>query len=247
MMRDNVRDDFYGLIRHILRGNDFAPDMLRSWGIALSAEPLFDHEGEQEDDAMCNLYRVRASAAEIAGLFQATISSDFAWKEEIYPRYEAPVIIAHEGERRLGPMKWGFPTEVQGATKKITKHVTNARNLGSGFWRSSVAKASRRCLVPFTQFAEPQPGKDGEGRPAQYWFNITDQPIACFAGLWRPTESGPVFAFCTTEPNPLIAPLHPKAMPMILMPSDHERWLAGSVDDALALQAPYPSQMMGVG
>jgi putative SOS response-associated peptidase YedK len=53
-----------------------------------------------------------------------------------------------------------------------------------------------------------------------------------------------VYAFCTTEPNPLVAPRHPKAMPVILLREDHERWLAGSFDEVLALQAGYPSQMM---
>ncbi len=34
-----------------------------------------------------------------------------------------------------------------------------------------------------------------------------------------------VYAFCTTEPNPLVAPKHPKAMPVILLAEDQERWL----------------------
>lgn len=33
---------------------------------------------------------------------------------------------------------------------------------------------------------------------------------------------------------------------LILLPEDHERWLTGSIEDVLALQAGYPSQMMGV-
>lgn len=55
-----------------------------------------------------------------------------------------------------------------------------------------------------------------------------------------------VYAFCTTEPNPLVAPKHPKAMPVILLAEDHDRWLRGGVDDVLALQAAYPSQLMRV-
>ena len=109
------------------------------------------------------------------------------------------------------------------------------------------AEGERRCLVPFTQFAEPKSGKDKHGRPAQYWFTVTDQPIAAFAGLWRPTEAGPVFAFCTTEPNALIAPLHPKAMPVVLGEAEQDVWLTGSADEALGLVASYPSQLMAVG
>src|SRR5690349_20395374 len=104
---------------------------------------------------VCNLYRIRVSRDEVAGHFRARATRAFDWKEDIYPRYAAPVVIHAEGERRLGPMLWGFPTEVPGKTKMLTKHVTNARNLASPLWRASLPK--RRCLVPFTQFAEPKP------------------------------------------------------------------------------------------
>ena len=196
---------------------------------------------------MCNLYRVRTNASEVAGLFNAEAQPGFAWKDEIYPRYQAPIIREEVGRRLLEPMAWGFPTQVQGARKMLTKHVTNARNLTSQFWKSAAMTPARRCLVPFTQFAEPKSGKDPEtGRPAQYWFTVTDQPTACFAGLWRPAEAGAVFAFLTCEPNPLVRPLHEKAMPVILLPENHDQWLRGTYEDVLALQAPYPSQMMTV-
>src|SRR3546814_1416552 len=96
-------------------------------------------------------------------------------------------------------MNWGFPTQVKGKTKTLIKNVTNARNIESPFWKGAASNPARRCLVPFTQFAEPRPGKDAEGLPAQWWFTINDQLIPCFAGLWRPTESGPAFAFLTTR------------------------------------------------
>lgn len=196
---------------------------------------------------MCNLYRVRKSAAEVAGLFDARLTAaDLVWEDEIYPRFAAPVIILAGGERRLGAMRWGFPAEVPGKTKMLTKHVTDARNLASPFWKSAAMQPARRCLVPFTAFAEPRPGKDVEGRPAQYWFTLPDRPVAAFAGLWRPSAAGPLFAFATTDPNPLVAPLHPKAMPVILLEEDQDRWVTGSYADVLALQAPYPSQLMAV-
>src|SRR3546814_12314822 len=85
-------------------------------------------------------------------------------------------------------MNWGFPTQVKGKTKTLIKNVTNARNIESPFWKGAASNPARRCLVPFTQFAEPRPVKDAEGLPAQWWFTINDQLITCFAGLWRPTE-----------------------------------------------------------
>ena len=76
---------------------------------------------------------------------------------------------------------------------------------------------------------------------------MNDQEGPCFAGVWKvDRDHDRVYAFCTTEPNPLVAPKHPKAMPVILLAEDHDRWLCGDIDDVLALQAAYPSQLMRV-
>ena len=37
-------------------------------------------------------------------------------------------------------------------------------------------------------------------------------------------------AFLACELNPLVAPIHPKAMPVILHLDDYDRWLAGDSD-----------------
>lgn len=243
--RQVVQDGFSYPFSHMLCGMDVREDLFKAWGLTMEVEEIIGDDLEEAD--MCNLYRLKTGPDELAALFNARITKPVEWKPEIYPRYTAPVIISHEGERRIGPMTWGFPTEVQGKTKRIAKHVTNARNIASPFWKGSAANPARRCLVPFTQFAEPRPGKDPEtGRPAQWWFSITDQPVAAFAGLWRPTDAGPVYAFLTCDPNPLVKPLHGKAMPVILLPDDHERWLTCDYDEVLALQTSYPSQMMAV-
>lgn len=71
---------------------------------------------------------------------------------------------------------------------------------------------------------------------------MTDAPVAAFAGIWRLSSEGNFYAFLTCEPNPLVAPIHPKAMPVILHPHDYDRWLTG--DEVLDLAAPFPSQLM---
>lgn len=88
---------------------------------------------------MCNLYRVRTNAAEIAQLFRAEIREPIERKEDIYPRYQAPVVREDEATRVLELMAWGFPTQVPGKTKTLTKHVANARNILSPFWKSAAA------------------------------------------------------------------------------------------------------------
>ncbi|MFN3619176.1 SOS response-associated peptidase family protein, partial [Sphingorhabdus sp.] len=55
-----------------------------------------------------------------------------------------------------------------------------------------------------------------------------------------------VFAFLTCAPNPLVAPLHPKAMPVILHEADYQAWLTADWAEAAELAVPFPSQLMAV-
>lgn len=164
------------------------------------------------------------------------------------PRHGLVVRRQAEGNRPLVAsfMEWGFPTTVKGAKgQPLVKYVTNARNLASPFWRSSLNNPASRCLVPFTHFAEPHPdrGKGDDNLPKQAWFCLPDQPVGVFAGFWRMTERGPAYAFATCEPNAIVAPIHPKAMPAILQPGEWDTWLDGSAEDAAALVRPYEGLM----
>lgn len=197
---------------------------------------------------MCNLYRQRATE-NLSRIFEAEPLLDLGGlKPEIYPRYEAAVIRKEDGRRIIDVMPWGIVTTIKGKSgKPIHKPVTNVRNLVSPFWRSTLANPHQRCLVPFTAFAEPRSGKDPDtGRPAQWWFDLPAEEVCAFAGIWRFSEDRPRFAFLTCEPNPLVAPLHPKAMPVILQPDNYDRWLDGDVADACSLAQPFPSQLMRV-
>jgi putative SOS response-associated peptidase YedK len=80
-----------------------------------------------------------------------------------------------------------------------------------------------------------------------------DRHLFAFTGLWaswrgvRGPKSAPVegrhelFGFLTTEPNAIVAPIHPKAMPVILTtPAEFDRWLQADTAEALGLQRPLP-------
>ena len=197
---------------------------------------------------MCTLYRQR-STENLSRIFDARpFAEQPELKLDIYPKYDACVVRKTEGQRILEVMSWGIITTIKGKSgKPIQKPVTNVRNLASPFWRSTIANPAQRCLVPFTSFAEPRPGKDPEtGRPANWWFTVAGEEVCAFAGIWRWSEGRKRFAFLTCEPNPLAAPLHPKAMPVILQPEDYESWLDGEAQDACALAQPFPSQLMAV-
>jgi putative SOS response-associated peptidase YedK len=155
---------------------------------------------------------------------------------ELFPKRGAYVVREEAGERVLDVMSWGFPPPGSGKAP-----VTNVRNLASPFWRSALSRPYRRCLVPVSDFCEWEGEK---GSKVARWFNVHESPLFAFAGVWRPTEQGRAFAFLTCEPNPLVAAIHPKAMPVILDPVDYHTWLSSETATACELATPFPSQLM---
>jgi putative SOS response-associated peptidase YedK len=190
---------------------------------------------------MCNLYRLDASSSQIAQHFDADAGVDPWAGGYVAPGRFGPVITGHlagKEKKRLCPMHWGFPPPPGG-----TRAVTNVRNLESPFWIGNLRHVELRCLIPVTQFQEWSGEK---GAKMQHWFTLPSQPVFAFAGIWRDTTDLPVFAFLTTEPNSLVEPVNPKAMPMILHPEDYDVWLNADWKDAKRLVSPYPSQLMAV-
>lgn len=192
---------------------------------------------------MCNHYRNSPEQLSLIEPWRDYVSHfDMAPDVDVWPRRQGIVARVANGETRLDSMQWGVPLTMKGKRPgtTVTKRITNVRNLQSNFWRAMLTTPANRCLIPFTQFAEPKPNAGRE----EVWFAVNDAEIAAFAGIWRETEEGAAYAFLTCEPNPLVKPIHPKAMPVILALEDYDRWLAG--DDAEGFQDPFPSQLMGI-
>ena len=56
-----------------------------------------------------------------------------------------------------------------------------------------------------------------------------------------------LYSFLTSEPNGVVGPIHPKAMPVILTnPEEYETWLTASADVALKLQRPLPDDLLEI-
>ncbi len=197
---------------------------------------------------MCNLYRMTSSPDAIRELFAPieTGGSNLAPLLEIFPGYEAPVIVAGEGSRRLETMRWGWPP-----FGEVKHPITNIRNLASPMWRAALADPARRCLVPVTAFSEWSAAPDpATGRKRKHWFALRsdqgrDAQLFAFAGLWRPTADGPRYAFLTCSPNETVGRIHPKAMPVLLTrPDEAQAWLTGDATAAAALQRPLADAAM---
>lgn len=164
---------------------------------------------------------------------------------ELYPKSRAYVVRGVGAGRALDVMEWDVTA---GAAPWP---MTNVRNLKLPQWRALAEDPAQRCLVPLTEFCEwtPKPIDLADGKKpvkGEMWFDVLDQDVFAIASFWRQIGDTRYFAMVTCDPNELVQPIHPKAMITILAPGDHERWLAGSYDDVLALQKPYPADHMAV-
>ena len=196
---------------------------------------------------MCNHYRANPDAIPTWREYIGAAPYEGEWSDikiDVWPKYQAIVARVENGQKILDSIAWGVPFTTAGKRRgtTVTKRVTNVRNLSSPFWRSMLNNPAQRCLVPFSSFAEPKPNAGRE----ECWFKVTDAPVAAFAGIWRQSVDGKVFAFVTCEPNPLVAPIHPKAMPVILHPEDYDNWLSVDYEKACSLVTPFPSQLMSI-
>jgi putative SOS response-associated peptidase YedK len=204
---------------------------------------------------MCNLYSLTKGQAAIRDWFRASNdrTGNLPLFPGIFPDQMAPIVRnGADGERELVMARWGMPGPPQFGGAPIT----NIRNVGSPHWRGWLGKRNR-CIVPATSFCEYA---DTKPRKTPKWLAINeDRPLFAFAGLWTPwrgvrgPKSAPVdgqhelFGFLTTEPNAVVAPIHPKAMPVILTtPAEVDLWLSADAPKALELQRPLPDDALRI-
>ncbi len=208
---------------------------------------------------MCNLYSLTKGPQAIRELSRAMRDSvgNLPPIPSVFPDYAAPIVRnGKDGVRELVMARWGMPSPVFALKgKKSDPGVTNVRNVASPHWRRWLGLESR-CVVPFSSFSENEVLPDGSHPPV--WFALgEDRPLAFFPGIWttwtsvRKVKEGEttndLFAFLTCEPNAVVAPIHPKAMPVVLTTAEEiDVWMNAPAAEALALQKPLAADKLRI-
>lgn len=201
---------------------------------------------------MCNLYKIEATSNQLKTAVGSYIdlTNGASFDESIYPDYSAPIIRNNLDGPELALSRWGMPTPPIYVKGEADKGITNVRNVASKHWQQWLGVANR-CLVPATSFSEYGQTLDAAtGKKPLHWFaRNKEQPLFFFAGIWaewlgvRKISEGKqdhtLFAFLTSEPNSIVAPVHPKAMPVILSePEELDMWINAEWEIAKELQRP---------
>jgi putative SOS response-associated peptidase YedK len=151
------------------------------------------------------------------------------------------------GERTLQLLRWGlipsWMKDAKGGRKPINARAETIAS--SPMFKAAYAK--RRCLLPIDGFFEWKAIK-GSKTKQPYALAMKDRSPFAVAGIWenwtRPDtgEALRTFAVITCEANELVDQIHDR-MPVIIAPTDYDRWLGQEVDPR-DLMKPFPTELM---
>ena len=202
---------------------------------------------------MCGRYTHLLTWRQIVELYQLldpegqppVAPNDFVARYNIAPTQKAPVVRQRDGKRECAMLGWGLiPFWAKDA--KIAYKTINARAETVATAPSyRAAFKARRCLVPTSGFYEWQKTPGGK---QPYLIGFKDGRAFSFAGLWETWkdqasgETVETYTIITCPPNEVAGRIHDR-MPVIVDPSDFDRWLRAAEPPADLLR-PYPAAGM---
>jgi putative SOS response-associated peptidase YedK len=212
---------------------------------------------------MCGRYGRRADKQRIAEWMQAHDTgvfddSFFAPSYNVAPQSWQPVVRLNSdtGERELTIMRWGLVPFWSKAGKAGYSTINaKAETIAtSPAYREAIKR--RRCLVPANWFYEWQKPDVKTNQPdtktkQPFAIGMSNESLFAFAGLWETWrdkatgQSLETYTIITTDANELTGPIHNR-MPVILKPSDYQRWLEPGEPSRLPvdLLRPFPADEM---
>jgi len=173
---------------------------------------------------MCGRYVLARSSDALAAEFEAVdaTGSAVAPHFNIPPTSTVPVVIAVEGERRLGTMHWGIRGERQGKQTLLF----NSRQETLLDAPSRRRAPSRHCLVPATGYYE---WHTTSGVRTPYFITDPTAPTFTMAGLYdgkKNTEGSTEWSFSivTTAATPELVAIHHRR-PVVVHHDLRAAWL----------------------
>ena len=189
---------------------------------------------------MCGRFYLTASSAEIRKLFKLEKMPELVPRYNIAPMQTSPIVIAEENGREILVARWGLvPSWSRDLSPAAGMINAPAETLEE---KPAYRKVfdSQRCLVPANGFYEWQT-RGTKKQP--YKIAVRHGTLIAFAGLWErwtPEGGDPVetFTIVTTRASKLVSEVHDR-MPVIIAPTDHQRWLTAPAATAKKLLVPF--------
>ena len=199
---------------------------------------------------MCGRFTLGATAATLAAQFDLANVPTWTPRYNIAPTQEVLVVLqpSPQANQEARLHRWGL-IPPWAKDPSIGNRMINARAetvaTKPAFRR---AFKERRCLLLADGLYEWQ---RQERRKQPFYIRLRDGRPFAFAGLWEHWEGseGMAIQSCailTTTSNEVVGRIHDR-MPVILSPTDYDRWLDPSIQEPAVLQTllrPYPADEM---
>jgi putative SOS response-associated peptidase YedK len=189
---------------------------------------------------MCGRFYLTASPAEIRKQFKLEKMPELVPRYNIAPMQTSPIVVAEESIRVLHMARWGL---VPSWSRDLSPGAGMINAPAEAIEEKPAYKKafdSQRCLVPANGFYEWQT-RGTKKQP--YKIAVRNGTLIAFAGLWErwtPEGGEPVMTFTivTTRASKLVSEVHDR-MPVIVAPTDHQRWLTTLAATAKRLLVPF--------
>lgn len=198
---------------------------------------------------MCGRFTSLLSPELLAVIYQIFPPENMTPRYNISPTQQVLTIReASDGSRLLSTTRWGlvphWAKDLSIGNKMINARCETVHEKAS--FRQAIR--NRRCIVPASGFYEWAATPDGK---IPYYITTRDGSPFSFAGIWESWKNTDgqeleTFSILTTSANSLMSSIHDR-MPVMLHPTDFDRWLDPESTDPQQLQhfyQPYPSDLM---